>query len=145
MIVNEPHAWMVNLASKKALHMVDSGPTFNCHLPVFSNRIAELPESEALLIGALEFGFELDYFKGKGATSQPGPVLQTQQTTAYKLQIGDSGLALFTYGDLERPLAVAWTRGDKHDVYWYSGYGEMDFDPALFAKPASVVIEEVKP
>jgi hypothetical protein len=144
MIVNEPDAWMVNLATKNAQHMVDPGPTFNCRLPIFANRISEVPQDEAKAIGGLEFGNEFDFFKSKGATQQTGPVLQTKQTTMYKLQFGDSALALFTYGTPERPLAVAWTRGDKHDIFWYSGYGQVDFDPALFAKPSGVAIEDVK-
>ncbi len=143
-IISEPDVWMVNLATKTAQHMVDSGPTFNCRLQIFGNRLRELPEEDAKRMGGLEFGFEMEFFKSKGATPRAGPVLQTKQTTAYNLQFGDSSVALFTYGDPERPLAVAWTRGDKHDIFWYSGYGQTDFDPALFAKPTGVKIEEAK-
>jgi hypothetical protein len=64
-IVNEPDYWMVNLLKKTAQHAVDPGPTFNCHLPIF-------PDTEK----DLEFGFELEYFKKKGAIPQKGPVLQ---------------------------------------------------------------------
>jgi hypothetical protein len=60
------------------------------------------------------------------------------------LQFGDSTIALFSYGAPERPLAVAWTRGEKNEIFWYSGYGQMDFDPKLFAKPEHVKIEDVK-
>ena len=35
-IINEPDAWLVNLESKSAQHMVDPGPTFNCRMPVFA-------------------------------------------------------------------------------------------------------------
>jgi hypothetical protein len=144
MITNEPDAWMVNLETKSAQHMVDPGPTFNCHMPIFARLHSDLPEEEARQIGRLEFGFELEFFKSQGATGQPGAVLQGQQTTAYKLTFGDSSLALFTYGTPERPLGVAWVRGDKHEIFWYSGYGQMDFDPKLFAKPDQVKIQEAK-
>jgi hypothetical protein len=144
MITNEPDAWMVNLETKSAQHMVDPGPTFNCHMPIFARLHSDLPEEEARQIGQLEFGFELEFFKSQSATGQPGGVLQGQQTTAYKLTFGDSSLALFTYGTPERPLGVAWVRGDKHEIFWYSGYGQMDFDPKLFAKPDQVKIQEVK-
>jgi len=34
-------------------------------------------------------------------------------------------------------MTMSWTR--------YSGYGQMDFNPKLFAKPENVKIEELKP
>jgi hypothetical protein len=144
MITNEPDAWMVNLQTESAQHMVDLGPTFNCRMPIFASLRSDLPEEEARQIGGLEFGHELDFFKGKSATGQPGGIQQGQQTTVYKLKFGDSTLALFTYGTPERPLSVAWLRGGKYEIFWYSGYGQMDFDPKLFAKPEHVKIEEVK-
>jgi hypothetical protein len=144
LIVNEPDAWMVNLETKSAQHMVDPGPTFNCRMPIFTARLSELPEEEAKQISALEFGYELEFFKSQGATPHPGGVLQTKQTTAYKLNFGDSTVALFTYGTPQRPLAAAWTRGEKHDIFWYSGYGQLDFDAKLFARPDHVKIEEAR-
>jgi hypothetical protein len=143
-IINEPDAWLVNLESKSAQHMVDPGPTFNCRMPVFAPLISDLPAEEAKQIGALEFGYELEFFKSKGATPHPGGVLQTKETMAYKLDFGDSTVALFTYGTPERPLAAAWTRGAKHAIFWYSGYGDLDFDLKLFAKPEHVKIDETK-
>ena len=144
MIIHEPDAWMINLATMTAQHMVDPGPTFNCRLQIFGSEARDLPEEEGKQIAELEFGFELEFFKSKGATPQQGMVLQTKQTVLYKLQFGDSTVALFTYGAPERPLAVAWTHRGKNEIFWYSGYGEMDFDPKLFAKPEHVKIEEVK-
>jgi hypothetical protein len=39
---------------------------------------------------------------------------------------------------------VSQERNGKTDIFWYSGYGEVDFDPRLFAKPENVKIEESK-
>lgn len=143
-IINEPDAWMVNLATNTAQHMMDSGPTFICRMPILADRISDLPEDEGKQIAGLEFGHELEFFKSKGATPQQGMVLQTKQTIVYKLQFGDSAVALFTYGTPENPLAVACSRGEKHEIFWYSGYGQMDFDPKLFAKPEHVKIDDTK-
>ncbi len=144
-VINEPDVWMVNLVTNSAQHIVDPGPTFNCRMPIFADQLANLPDESAKQLGSLEFGYELEFFKSKGATAQPGPVLQNQQTTAYKFHIGDSDVALFTYGTTpERPLAVGLTRGDQHEIFWYSGYGQVDFDPKLFAKPEHVKIEDAK-
>lgn len=144
-IIHEPDVWMVNLATKTAQHGTDPGPTFNCRLPVFATPKMNLPEDEAKQISALEFGGEMEFFQKHGATAHPGGVLQTKETTVYKLQFGDSSLGLFTYGTPERPLAVAWSRGDQHEIFWFSGYGEMEFDSKLFAKPDHVTIEGAKP
>jgi hypothetical protein len=61
------------------------------------------------------------------------------------VEIGGSKLALFTYGTPELRLAVGRVRGDKGEVYWYSGYGQVPFDPKPFAKPEGMKIEEIKP
>jgi len=51
---------------------------------------------------------------------------------------------MFTYGTPGRPVAVSQDRNGKADIYWYSGYGQLDFDPKLFAKPENAKIEESK-
>jgi hypothetical protein len=145
MIINEPDAWMINLFTKTGKHMVDPGPTFNCRMPIFADIAANLPEEERKQILGLEFGWENVFFKAGGAAPHPGGVQQGQQTTAYILNFGESKLAMFTYGTPERPLSVTWVRGEKYEIFWYSGYGQMDFDRKLFEKPDNVKIEEVKP
>src|SRR5271165_853908 len=119
-IISEPDYWMVNLLKKTAKHAVDPGPSFNCHLPIF-------PDTDK----DLEFGFEIEYFKAKGATPHQGPVLQTKSTTIYKVDVGNEALALFTYGTPERPMLVSRVHGDKGEIYWFKGWGDLQFDPAL--------------
>jgi len=72
LIVNEPDAWLVNLADNSAKHIVDKGPTFNCKLPIFASD----PEMVKSKIGELEFGRELDFFKANKAVSIDGPKLE---------------------------------------------------------------------
>jgi hypothetical protein len=90
MILNEPDAWMVNLLSKTARHFVDPGPTFNCHLPLFGGEPAKSAAEMKNPLLELEFGQELEYFKGKRATPSEGPILRERQTTIYAVTIGDS-------------------------------------------------------
>jgi hypothetical protein len=144
-IINEPDAWMINLVDKKGRHVVDPGPTFNCHLPVFSGPPQGSSDNTDYVKLGLEFGSELEFFKTMGATPQPGPVLQTKETTSYFLDLGDIRLALFTYGPDQFPLLIGRTYKKKGELYWYSSYGQIRFDPKLFAKPAGVTIEEMKP
>ncbi len=98
-----------------------------------------------MLTRDLQFGLEFEFFSKRGAIPQPGPVLQSKQTTSYRIEIGTTKLALFTYGSPEHPLAVLRQRGEKNDLYWYSGYGQVPFDPKLFEKPEGIVIEEARP
>lgn len=144
-IINEPNFWMVNLATKTAQHGVDPGPSFNCRLPLFANQVLKLPENEGKKLGELEFGQEMEFFQKNGVTPQKGPLLQSKDTRVYRMAIGDSSVALFTYGTPERPLSVAWRHGDENVIYWYSGFGQLDFDVTLFSKPEHVKVEDTKP
>ena len=143
LIVNEPDAWLVDGASKTAQHSVDPGPTFNCHLSIFSGPVPNTSDSVDYAKLGLEFGYELEYFKKMGAVRKdPGPVLQKQKTIAYSFDMNGTRFALFTYGPNEFPLLVGHTVGDKGEMFWYSGYGQVPFDPKLFAKPEGVSISE---
>jgi hypothetical protein len=145
MIVNEPDYWTVNLLTKTARHAVDPGPTLNCHLPIFAYGAPGSMDEETKEIRELEFGQELDFFKGKGAVAAKGPVMQEQETMVYRAKVGTAALALFIYGTPEKPLAVGLQRGDKNELFWYSGYGQVEFDPKVFAKPEAVRIEDSTP
>jgi hypothetical protein len=144
-VINEPDTWLVNLATKRAEHQLDHGPTFNCRLPVFvsGEDIKSAVDVRSQLMG-LEFGRELAYFEERGAIPESGPILKGKTTTVYTVGIGDSQLLLFTSGNPEKPVAVARQRGTKREVYWYETYEEVSFDPQLFAKPEGIKIEEAK-
>ena len=143
-IINEPDWWMVNLFSNTARHGLDPGPTFNCRLTIFANGSPKSIDDKDKQIMQLEFGRELEFFKSKGAIPKKGPVLQTKDTIGYMVDVGTTTLALFTYGAPERPLAVSQDHDGKTDIYWYSSYGQIEFDPKLFTKPENVKIEESK-
>ena len=145
MIVNEPDYWMVNLITKTAQHSIDPGPTFNCHLPVFAYGTPQSLDEEMKEIRELEFGRELDFFKGKGAVPEGGPVLFKKETTAYKTKVGTAVLTLFVAKSPELPVAVSLRRGDKNEVFLYSLYARTEFDPKLFAKPENLRVEDSKP
>jgi hypothetical protein len=145
LVVNEPDSWIVNLVDKKGQHVVDPGPTFNCHLPIFSGPPEGSSDTTDYLKLGLEFGSESAFFTKMGATSQPGPVLQSKQTTSYVLDFGDIRLTLYTIGLSHRPLALGRVYQHKGGLLWYSDYGLLPFDPKLFSKPEDVSIQEPKP
>lgn len=143
LIVNEPDAWMINLESKTGRHIVDSGPTFNCRLPIF----APLGKNDApdSLTNDLQFGRELEFFQKLGASPQTGSVIQGKQTNVYIIEIGAAALGLLTYGSPERPLSVSRKYAGNTDIFWYDNYGEQLFDSKLFGRPEGINIEEVNP
>src|ERR1700730_4190378 len=82
-ITNEPDAWLVDLASSRAKHIVDLGPTFNCRLPVFAFGQAMATGT----LGQLEFGHELEFFKAHLATEVKGPEMKSFKALYYELNI----------------------------------------------------------
>ena len=42
-------------------------------------------------------------------------------------------------------LAVSRVRGDKGEIFWFRGWGDLPFDAKLFAKPEDVKILDQKP
>ena len=144
MILNEPDAWIVNLLTKTARHVVDTGPTFNCHLPIFSGEQVKSAADMKNPLLELEFGQELGFFKGKGGAPKEGPVLRDKPTTVYAVDVGDSQLFLFTTGTPERPWVVARKHDRVNEIFWYGTYEQLPFDQKLFTKPEGVKIEEIK-
>lgn len=144
MIINEPDYWMVNLSTKAAQHSIDPGPTFNCHLPIFAFGAPQSIDEETRGIRELEFGRELEFFEGKGAVPENGPVLFKHETILYKVKVGTAFLSLFVAKSPELPIAVSLRRGDRTDTVLYSQYSRIEFDPKVFAKPEGVKIEDSK-
>lgn len=143
LIVNEPDAWMANLYDKSAQHIRDHGPTFNCKLPIFAN--VDQKDEAAMLYPELQFGTELKFFKKMGSTGQPGPEEDGRKTTQYVIEIGSTRFVMLTItAPGERPLAVGRAVGDKGEVFIYSAYEEVPFEPKLFAKPDGFKISEGK-
>jgi hypothetical protein len=70
--------------------------------------------------------------------------MQDKETIRYQIEAGDTKLALSTYGESEPPMLAGLVSKNKNEVYWFSGYGQVPFDPKLFAKPEGINMEEVK-
>lgn len=139
MVVNEPDAWLVNLADNTAKHVLDTGPTFNCRLPIF----AMDKDMATSKIGELEIGHELEFFQVNGAKLIDGPKLQFE-AKYYELHVGDSALRLVERVDIDAPIMIGLLRGDKMYTARYVLWEEVPFKEDIFAKLMGVKIEEVK-
>jgi hypothetical protein len=142
-IDNEPNSWTVNVTKKKAQHFVDPGPRLECRIPIFRDKQVK-GDNDTNPFLDLEYGLELEYFKGKGSAAKPGPALRDKPTTAYTVPIKDWQVTLYTTGTPERPLALRRQRGNVTQTYWYEVYEQVPFDAQLFAKPEGVKIQEVR-
>jgi hypothetical protein len=139
LVINEPDAWLINLANNTAKHLLDPGPTFNCKLPIFAMN----PEMAKSTVGELEVGRELDFFLAKGAKLVEGPKLSFE-TKCYELEIGDWTLHLVERVDIKAPILIALSRSDKSYQARYLLWEEAPFKADLFSKPSGVKIEDVK-
>lgn len=139
-VINEPDAWLVNLADHTAKHILDRGPTFNCRLPVFASD----PETTKGKLGELQFGRELEFFRSNGAEQIQGPHLEFK-ANYYELVIGDAVLRLVERADIHAPVLIGLIRGDKTtEVRYLLWDDQVPFKADLFAAPTDVKIQEVK-
>lgn len=138
-IVNEPDAWLVNLADHTAKHVVDHGPTFNCRLPIFTEN-AQAMKSK---IAELEFGRELEFFRSNGAKPLEGPPLDFK-VNYYDLIIGDTLFKLVERADTHTPIVINLIRaGRVIEVHYTLWDDRAPFRMAVFAKPTGVKIQEI--
>jgi len=140
-VMNEPDAWLVDLATNRAKHMVDPGPTFNCRMPIFAFNMAMAKGK----IGELEFGRELDFFQKNGAKQVDGPQLESFKANYYELTVEGLVLKLVERVDIHAPILVGLVEGEKvTQVRYLLWENQVPFKVELFAKPTGVKIEEVK-
>jgi hypothetical protein len=140
-IMNEPDAWLVDLANSRAKHMVDPGPTFNCRLPIFAFDMAMFRGK----IGELEYGHELDFFQKNGAKQVDGPKLESFKATYYELTIDGMVLTLVERVDIHVPILIGLIQGQKvTQVKYLLWEDDVPFQKDLFAKPMGVTMEEAK-
>lgn len=141
MVVNEPDVWVVSRTENKGQHIVDPGPVFEFHAPIFSG-----PGVPAVF-ARLETGCELDFL----ATYAPRPVGQVTVEGAtldrHEVSLGADRVEILVRPGGRQVFQVAHHRGDKPMlVLRYMDYATgLEPDMALFAKPEGVTYIEPKP
>src|SRR6202035_2505206 len=108
-IMNEPDAWLVDLANNRAQHLVDPGPTFNCRMPIFAFDSAMAKGK----VGELEFGHELEFFQKNGAKQVDGPQLNEFKTNYYEVTVDGMVLKLVERVDIHAPILVGLVQGRR--------------------------------
>ena len=139
--MNEPDAWLVDLANNRAQHLVDPGPTFNCRMPIFAFDSAMAKGK----VGELEFGRELEFFQKNGAKQVDGPQLESFKANYYELTVDGLVLKLVERVDIHAPILIGLVQREKKtQVRYLLWEDQVPFKIELFAKPTGVKMEEVK-
>jgi hypothetical protein len=140
MIITEPDVWMINLYDKSGRHMVDKGPSFDVHVPIFQS-----PAGAKLELDELEFGKELDFFKRNSAKFSAGETINQRPTDRYDVTISGGRLILWTDTESKKPIRVSLVKGIQTLTIEYVSYeDDLPFNRSLFQPPAGISLQDAK-
>ncbi|PYT70393.1 MAG: hypothetical protein DMG39_15875 [Acidobacteria bacterium] len=105
-IINEPDAWMINLFDKSARHLVDPGPSFNVHLPVFETQTGIKTK-----LVALEFGEEVEFFAKNDARESAGEMADGKPTVRHEVNFSGGSVVLWTDAKSKKPVRISLIQG----------------------------------
>jgi hypothetical protein len=138
-VTHEPDTWFVNLTDNSGNHIVDPGPTFAAHAPIFTGKGVS-PE-----ITALEYGCEAAFVAAKA----PKPESRTT--------VGGEPLAIHVFRKGEERVEISMTaKGAPRQAAYYRGQtllklfrydayvSGMALNPVLFSAPKGVAYAERK-
>ena len=137
-VTNEPDSWMINLANKTARHLVDSGPEFVTHAPIFWTTSGQ-PEPD---FENLEFGAEMKFFgEGRGRELKPREV-DGQKYKALSIKTGFHEAILLLDPKTGKPFQIDLIKFERRvsSVRYVSYETNLPFDASLFQPPSDVQI-----
>jgi hypothetical protein len=143
-IVNEPDTWMINLADGTARHIVDPGPTFKFHAPVFWVAKRKGEEDPDKAFKELEFGNELQFFRQNAAQDAGARQVDGESCKALVLKKGTRKLTLLIDQRTEKPVQIDIERtGEANVSVRYLEYQTgLPFQRSLFEPPKGLKMTE---
>jgi hypothetical protein len=132
LIVNEPDVWLINLYDQSVKHIVDPGPSFTAHIPVFR------PEASIAGLKELELGQELSFFRKNSAARSQGRVIRSAATEQYKMTVGAATVILWINVKSQAPVRISLISGGKIVTLEYLAYEDLPFDASLFQPPPGI-------
>jgi len=135
-IIAEPHLWVINLYDKTGRHVIDPGPTFVAHYPVF------VWESSAEML-KLEIGREIAFFNQRNAKSLPEHIIDGVNCRVLRLEIDGRTVTLYINQANEVPFQIE-TQGGPHDATLRYEKYKTDLAPDLtkFEPPPGISFTE---
>jgi hypothetical protein len=139
-IIDEPDAWLINLFDKSGRHVVDPGPTFNVHLPIF-----EEPPGGKTKLNELEFGKELEFFAKNDARQSADEMIDGKGTVRHEVTFSGNRVVLWTDAKSKKPVRISLIQGAQRQTIAYVAYDDgLAFDSALFQPPAGIAVVDSK-
>lgn len=138
-VIKEPDVWMVNLFDQTGRHIVDPGPSFDVHLPVF-----QTPGEEQTELSGLEFGAESEFF-AKYHARRSLENLNGKIAERYEIITRGYRLVLWSDPKSRKPARISFIKGGATQTIEYVSYeNDLTFDPSLFKPPAGITMQESK-
>jgi hypothetical protein len=143
-VINEPDSWLVNLAHKTGQHIVDPGPTFIVHSPVFWSAKREGEDDPDKYFKDFEFGRELEFFREHNAEKVENREVEGKQCRALRVKNGSREVILL----LEPTIGTPWQIDIGKDGKLESSVRYLDyktglpFEKSLFEPPNGIKISD---
>lgn len=150
-IINEPHAWMINLMDKTGTHMVDGGPTYVVHDCIVSPPNPNQSQSEfqafkTNAISGFEFGKEMEFLRNHKARKSGSLSIGGISCDRYELTIDGYSIELLAKSGTEIPYQLKVSKEQTEISYLrYDNYRtDLQPDLSLFKPPAGIEISEAR-
>ena len=136
---------MINLADKTGRHIIDPGPTFNIHSPIFwEPKVKGQSDSEKALKD-LEFGQELQFFRAHQA--RDAGTREVEERSCRVLEIKNGALEV-TLLDAKsgKPFQVTEARNGQtvSSIRYLSYETDLPFQKSLFEPPKGITMQEAR-
>ncbi len=135
-VTNEPDSWIINLADKTGRHVVDSGPEFVTHAPIFWTTSGK-PEPD---FENLEFGAEMKFFGGGRARELKPRTVDGRKCKALSVKSGFHEVILLLDPKTEKPFQIDLIKFERlaSSVRYLSYETNLPFDASLFEPPKDI-------
>jgi outer membrane lipoprotein-sorting protein len=132
-IVDEPNVWIIDRNKNEGKHVLDPGPQFVVHFPIF-------PREQSEKLKQLEFGSELSFFQENGAKELAGQTVNGIKCKVYRLELDNRKVTLFMKPD-KLPLQIEVQSADvKYAVRFLKYDPNQKPDMNLFKVPPGIKI-----
>jgi hypothetical protein len=145
-ITSEPDSWIINLMDKTGRHIVDPGPTFVMHAPIFWTAKQKGQPDPDKEFKDLDFGKEAQFFREHGAREAGMRKVDGKDCKALSIKSASREVTLFLDSNSGRPYQVDIIKDGKLDfsVRYLSYETNLAFQRSLFRPPTGVKIVEAK-
>lgn len=143
-VINEPDTWLINLADNTGRHVVDPGPTFDVHSPIFWTAKPEGQPDPDKEFKDLEFGSEMQFFRERGAQDVGMRQVEEKNCRALALKKGSREVTLLFDPNTSKPCQIDISNEGKPEfsIRYLEYKTGLPFQKSLFEPPKGVTMTE---